>query len=114
MSFISNAFADTAAPAAHASTQSTIMSFLPMVVIFVLFWFLLIRPQQKKAKLHNQMISELQRGDEVVTNGGILGKISKVEDQIIHLEIADNVIIKVQKGTVTGKLTAPATKVTAG
>ncbi len=104
MSFIPTAFADTAAPAAaHASTQSTIMSFLPMVVIFILFWFLLIRPQQKKAKLHNKMISELQKGDDVVTNGGILGKIAKVDDQVIHLEIADNVVIKVQKGTVTGK-----------
>lgn len=108
MSFITNAFADVAAPAAtaaHSSPQSTIMSFLPMVVIFILFWFLLIRPQQKKAKLHGQMISELQKGDEVVTSGGILGKISKVEDQIIHLEIADNVVIKVQKGTVSGKTT---------
>jgi len=106
MSFISNAFADTAAPAAaaHATTQSTIMSFLPMIVIFVLFWFLLIRPQQRKAKLHNQMIAELQKGDDVVTNGGILGKISKIEDQIIHLEVADNVIIKVQRNTVSGKM----------
>jgi preprotein translocase subunit YajC len=107
MSFISNAFADVAAPAAnaaHTTPQSTIMSFLPMIVIFVLFWFLLIRPQQKKAKLHNQMISELQRGDDVVTSGGILGKVSKVEDQVIHLEIADNVTIKVQRNTVSGKI----------
>lgn len=104
MSLIPSAFADAVAPtAAHASTQSTIMSFLPMVVIFILFWFLLIRPQQKKAKLHNQMISQLEKGDDVVTNGGILGKIFKVEDQVIHLEIAENIIIKVQKGTVSGK-----------
>jgi len=111
MSFISNAFADAAAPAAsaaHATPQSTIMSFLPMIVIFVLFWFLLIRPQQRKAKLHNQMISELQKGDDVVTNGGILGKISKVEDQVVYLEIADNVIIKVQKNTVGGKIAKAA------
>ncbi|MCC2625626.1 MAG: yajC [Burkholderiales bacterium] len=116
MSFISNAFADTtastapaAATAAHSTPQSQIMSFLPMIVIFVLFWLLLIRPQQKKAKLHNQMISELQKGDEVVTSGGILGKISKVEDQVISLEIADNVVIKVQKNTVSGKVAvAPA------
>jgi len=80
------------------------MSFLPMIVIFILFWFLLIRPQQKKAKLHNQMINELQKGDEVVTSGGILGKISKVEDQFIQLEITDNVIITVQKSTVAGKI----------
>jgi preprotein translocase subunit YajC len=110
MSFISNAFADVAAPAAaaaHSSPQSTIMSFLPMIVIFVLFWFLLIRPQQKKAKLHNQMISELQKGDNVVTSGGILGKIFKIEDQVIHLEVADGVIIKVQRNTVSGKSSTP-------
>lgn len=108
MSFISNAFADTAAPAAHSSTQSTIMSFLPMIVIFILFWFLLIRPQQKKARLHSQMISQLQKGDEVVTNGGILGKIFKVEDQVVYLEIADNVVIQVQKNTVGGKIAKEA------
>ena len=112
MSFIPTAFAAGAAPAAN-STQSTIMSFLPMIAIFILFWFLLIRPQQKKAKLHAQMISELQKGDEVVTSGGILGKISKVADQLVHLEIADNVVITVQKATIAGKIdksTAPATK----
>lgn len=108
MSLFPSAFAATA-NAGQSSTQSTIMSFLPMVIIFILFWFLLIRPQQKKSKLHNQMINQLQKGDEIVTNGGILGKISKVEDQIIHLEIADNVIIRVRKNTVAGTAKTPDT-----
>lgn len=104
MSLISTVYAGTATPLSATSTQSTIMSFLPMIAIFVLFWFLLIRPQQKKSKLHNQMIAELQKGDEIVTSGGILGKISKVEAGIVHLEIAEGTIIKVQKSTVGGKV----------
>lgn len=92
--------AGTAAPASGFN----IMQFLPMIVIFALFWFLLIRPQQKKAKTHSAMIAELQKGDEVLTNGGILGKISKVADQFVLLEIANNVVITVQKSTVGGKV----------
>ncbi|MFN8771321.1 MAG: preprotein translocase subunit YajC [Neisseriaceae bacterium] len=98
-------------PIAHAATGSAaqsgemnFMSFLPMIVIFVLFWFLLIRPQQKKSKLHNQMISELQKGDEVVTNGGIVGRISKIEEQFILLEVANNVVITIQRNTIAGKV----------
>ena len=102
MSLIPSAFATGAA--APAAGGFNIMSFLPMIVIFVLFWFLLIRPQQKKAKLQSQMIAELQKGDEVVTTGGIFGKISKVVDQFILLEVADNVTITVQKSIVAGKV----------
>jgi len=80
------------------------MSFLPMVIIFVLFWFLLIRPQQKKAKEHNKMVSELQKGDEVVASSGILGKINKVTDKFVFLEVADNVVITLQKATIAGKV----------
>lgn len=98
-------------PIAHAATGSaaqsgemSFMSFLPMIVIFVLFWFLLIRPQQRKTKLLNRMISELQKGDEVVTNSGILGTIAKVDEQFISLEIATNVVITIQRNTIAGKL----------
>lgn len=98
-------------PTAYAATSSTtqsgemsFMSFLPMIVIFILFWFLLIRPQQKKAKLHNKMVSELQKGDEVVTNSGIVGKITKIEEQFILLEVANNVVITMQKNTISGKI----------
>ncbi len=92
---ISNAYA---APAAGA--QDPIMGLLPFVVIFVLFYFMLIRPQMKRAKDQKKMIDALQKGDEVVTTGGVLGKITKVSDQYISLEIADNVVIQVQKPTV--------------
>ena len=92
---ISNAYA---APAAGA--QDPIMGLLPFVVIFVLFYFMLNRPQMKRAKDQKKMIDALQKGDEVVTTGGVLGKITKVSDQYISLEIADNVVIQVQKPTV--------------
>ena len=102
MSLIPNAFA--AGGAAPAAGGFNIMSFLPMIVIFILFWFLLIRPQQKKAKLQSQMLSELQKGDEVVTSTGIFGKISKIVEQFVLLEIADNVIITVQRSTIASKV----------
>ncbi|MBT9612171.1 MAG: preprotein translocase subunit YajC [Burkholderiales bacterium] len=92
---ISNAYA---APAAGA--QDPIMGLLPFVVIFVLFYFMLIRPQMKRAKEQKKMIEALQKGDEVITTGGVLGKITKVSDQYMSLEIADNVVIQVQKATV--------------
>jgi len=92
---ISNAYA---APAAGA--QDPIMGLLPFVIIFVLFYFMLIRPQMKRAKEQKKMIDALQKGDEVITTGGVLGKITKVSDQYMSLEIADNVVIQVQKATV--------------
>ena len=74
---------------------------LPMVVIFAAFYFLLIRPQQKKQKAHTALISALKEGDEILTAGGILGKITGVSDHYVTLKIADNVEIKIQKTTVT-------------
>jgi preprotein translocase subunit YajC len=75
--------------------------FLPMIVIFVAFYFLLIRPQQKRQKAHNTVVGALQTGDEVLTAGGILGKVTAVSDHYATLEIADNVEIKIQKTTVS-------------
>lgn len=92
--FISNAYA---APAAQSADW---MSFLPLVVIFVLFWFMLIRPQMKQAKEQRKMLEALQKGDEVTTSGGIVGKITKVGDSFVALEIAPEVVINVQKHTV--------------
>ena len=103
MSLIPSAFAATQS-GTSSSAATNYMSFLPMVVIFILFWFLLIRPQQKKAKEHTKMITELKSGDEVVTTGGILGRISNINEQFISLEIANNVVIRVQKNTIAGKL----------
>ena len=74
---------------------------LPMLVIFGAFYFLLIRPQQKKQKEHGALVSALSTGDEVLTSGGILGKITGVTDHYVTLRIADGVEIKIQKTTVT-------------
>ena len=78
-----------------------LMAFLPMVAIFVVFYFLLIRPQQKKAKEAKAMLEALQKGDEVVTAGGVLGRIAKIGDQYVTVEIATNTEITVQRGAIS-------------
>ena len=93
--FISDAYA---APAPAA--QDPLLGLLPFVIIFVLFYFMLIRPQMKRGKEQKKMIEALQKGDEVITAGGLLGKITKVGDQYVSLEVADNVLIQVQKQTI--------------
>ena len=96
--FISNAYA------AGATTGGDLMSFLPLVVIFVLFFFMIIRPQMKAAKAQREMIAALQKGDEVVTSGGIVGKVTKVTESFVSLEIAANTEITVQKQAVQSAL----------
>ncbi|WP_430626784.1 preprotein translocase subunit YajC [Thiobacter aerophilum] len=91
-----------AAPAAQQADP--VMSLLPFIVIFVLFWFMLIRPQMKRAKEQKKMLDALQKGDEVVTAGGLLGKVTKVGDQYVSLEIADGVVVQVQKPTIQAVL----------
>ena len=87
--------------AGGAAPGGGIMPIVMMVVFIAIFYFLLIRPQQKKAKEHQAMVTKLSAGDEVVTSGGILGKIVEVSDSFVTLEIAPNVQIKVQKFQVT-------------
>jgi preprotein translocase subunit YajC len=77
-----------------------LMAFLPMILIFVVFYFLLIRPQQKKAKEHRAMLGALQKGDEVVTAGGVVGKINKLNDQYAALEIAPSIEMNVQRSSI--------------
>ena len=85
--------------------------FIPLILIFVIFYFFLIRPQQKKVKEHKIMVSKLKRGDEVITSGGIIGRIEKIhEDDKADLLIADNIIIKIIKSTVQTLLDNPKTK----
>ena len=91
-----------AAPAAQQ--PDPFMSLLPFIIIFVLFWFMLIRPQMKRAKEQKKMLDALQKGDEVVTAGGLLGKVTKVGDQYVSLEIADGVVVQVQKPTIQAVL----------
>jgi preprotein translocase subunit YajC len=93
--FISDALA-----AAPQGQGDPLLSFLPLIFIFVVFYFLLIRPQAKKAKEHKQMVEALSKGDEVVTNGGLLGRISKVGDNFIELDIAEGITVKVQRQAV--------------
>ncbi len=82
---------------AGAASGSAWMQLLPLVLIFVVFYFLLIRPQTKRAKEHREIVGKLASGDEVVTTGGLLGRIAEVGDNFLTLEIADGVRVKVQK-----------------
>ena len=85
--------------------------FIPLILIFVIFYFFLIRPQQKKIKEHKQMVTSLKRGDEVVTSGGIIGKIERVlDDDKIEDSISENVSVQVIKSTVQSLLTKTQTK----
>ena len=95
---ISLAHAQTAGAAADPT--GGFMQLLPMILMFVVLWFLMIRPQMKKAKEHKQLIAALQKGDEVVTGGGLVGKITKVDDNYITLEIAEGTEVVVQKPAV--------------
>lgn len=97
--FISSAFAQTA-PAAGGDLQSTLMSMLPLALMFVVLYLVMIRPQMKKQKEHAAMIAALAKGDEVVTGGGLLGKVSKLGDHFISLEISAGVEIQVQRSAV--------------
>ena len=76
------------------------VQFAPLIVVFVLFYFLLIRPQQKAQKQHQMMVDSISKGDEVITSGGILGKVKKVEDQHLEVEIADKVSVRVVRSSV--------------
>jgi preprotein translocase subunit YajC len=97
--FISSAFAQTA-PAAGSDMQSSLMSMLPLVLMFVVLYFVMIRPQMKKQKEHRAMVDALAKGDEVVTAGGMLGKVSKIGDSFIGVEIANGVEVQLQRSAV--------------
>ena len=82
-----------------------VTSLVPLILIFVIFYFLLIRPQQKRAREHKQMVEGLKRGDQVVTGGGILGKVTKVkEGEEIEIEIAENTRVRVYRSTIQAVL----------
>ncbi len=107
-----NFFISDALAAAPEQQGDPLTSLLPLIFIFVVFYFLLIRPQSKKAKEHRQMVEALAKGDEVVTNGGLLGKVTKIGDNFVDLELADGVTVKLQrhavanlmpKGTIKGQ-----------
>ena len=91
---ISNAYAQTAAA---AGPMDSIINFLPFIFMFVIIYFMMIRPQQKKANEHKALLDALSKGDEVVTQGGIAGRVAKVGDDFVSISIADNVEVQVQK-----------------
>lgn len=95
--FISNAYAQAAA----AGPESSLMSFLPIILMFVVLYFLMIRPQMKRQKEQKAMMEALSKGDEVVTAGGVLGKVTKVTDAYVSLEVANGTEIVVQKAAVS-------------
>ncbi len=97
--FISNAYAQ-AAPAATPGGTDTLFSLLPLVLMFVVLYFIMIRPQMKKQKEHKAMIDALAKGDEVVIAGGLMGKIAKLGDSYLHVEVASGVELQVQRGAV--------------
>ena len=93
-----------------ASTGSTIFFLGQFVVIGLIFYFLLIRPQQKRVKQHRDMIAAAKKGDQVVTGGGLVGKVTKVDEQFVEVEIAPNVRVKAVKATLSDITPAGATK----
>ena len=101
-SLISDVFAQ-AAPAGGASQQG-LLGFAPLVILFVAFYFFLIRPQMKRQKDHQKLVAGLHKGDEVVTNGGLLGRISEVADNYLKVEVAKGVEVKLQKHAVASIL----------
>jgi preprotein translocase subunit YajC len=94
--FISNAYAQ----AAGASVESSLTSFLPIILMFVVLYFLMIRPQMKRQKEQKSMMEALGKGDEVVTAGGILGRVNKVSEAYVTVEVADGVEVIIQKSAV--------------
>jgi len=98
---ISNAYAQAAA---GATTSDSLMGLLPIVIMFVILWFLMIRPQMKKAKEHTKMVGELQKGDEIVTQGGVAGRIVKIGESFMTLEVSEGkagpIEIVVQKNAI--------------
>ncbi len=96
--FIAEAFAQTA-PAA-ADSPSSLLSLLPLVLMFVVLYFIMIRPQMKRQKEHKAMVEAIGKGDEVVIGGGVLGRVSKLGETYLHVEVANGVELQVQRASV--------------
>ncbi len=96
--FISSAYAQTAGAA--AGPESTLFSLLPLVLMFVVLYFIMIRPQMKKQKEHKAMIEAIAKGDEVVIGGGVIGRVAKLGESFLHIEVANGVELQVQRAAV--------------
>jgi len=106
---ISPAYAQAASPGGG----DFFISLLPLILIFAVFYFLLIRPQQRKVKEHRALVDSLKRGDQVLTSGGIFGKITKVEENTVNVEIAKDVQVQVQRSTIADVVNKPKPGTTA-
>lgn len=98
--FISSAFAQTAPAAADGGMMGSLTSMLPLVLMFVVLYFLMIRPQMKRQKEHRAMIDALAKGDEIVTSGGLLGKVSSLGEGFVRVEISNGVEVQIQRSAV--------------
>ncbi|WP_280190067.1 preprotein translocase subunit YajC [Delftia sp. PS-11] len=99
--FISSAFAQTApAAAAGGDFMSQLMGMAPLALMFVVLYFVMIRPQMKRQKEHRAMVEALAKGDEVATAGGIIGRVTRLSEQFLHIEIASGVEIQIQRSAV--------------
>lgn len=99
--FATPAYAQAVGAAPGGGPQDMLIQFLPLIGLVVLFYFLMIRPQQRRAKQHAQMLAAIKRGDNVVLSSGVLGKVVRVEDKEVGVEIATGVTVKVRKGMIT-------------
>ena len=95
--FISNAYAQSTA---NGGAAGSLMQFLPLVLMFVVLYFIMIRPQMKRQKEHRAMIEALAKGDEVVVGGGVIGRVAKLGDSVLHVEVAKDVEVQVQRSAV--------------
>ncbi len=104
--FVTPAYAQAAG---SAGTAGAFAQFIPLILIFAIMYFLMIRPQQKRAKLHREMVAALKKGDQVITQGGIIGKVSTVRDDEVEVEVATGVKVRVVRASITQVLnpTAP-------
>ena len=108
MSSPSNLMIMQAAPGAGGGTAGLLMGILPWLLIFVIFYLLMIRPQQRRVKEHQAAIAAVKKGDEVITGGGIRGRVTKVSDDEVEVEIAQGVKVRIVKSTITHVLTGNA------
>jgi preprotein translocase subunit YajC len=107
--FISPAYAQAASTAAQPDGFTAfLVQMMPLILIFVVFWFLIFRPQQQRAKAHRAKLDAVKRNDQVVTGGGLLGKVTKVDGDTVEVEVAPNVRVKAVKATLTD-VVVPAT-----
>ncbi|MBI3793538.1 MAG: preprotein translocase subunit YajC [Nitrospinae bacterium] len=100
--FVGTAYAMAAPPGAEVTTFDTIMSFFPLIILMGIFYFFLFRPQQKKQKAIRETLESLKEGDSVITQGGIFGSIVKIKDDVVTLQIAEGVRVKIGRGYIVG------------